>query len=164
MLIFLASTACAHASGTVAFFGLYLNDTSSQTTAASALSPAEADPAELARVDMLETLVEQRFKEAGYEFLDLTPVAADLDRVKNPANCYVCDVRMAKKLEADFILVGEIHKVSDALLSVNLQLRDGQSGELVKAGSTSIRGNTDDMWARSMRYILKNRIFREETK
>jgi hypothetical protein len=141
-----------------------MTDSSSQTTAASALLPSEIDPAELARLEMIETMAAERFEAEGFDLMDLTPIADDLARVTNPANCYGCDVRMAKKLGADFILVGELNKISDALLSVNLQLRDGETGELVKAGATSIRGNTDDTWKRGMRYILKNRIFREEAK
>jgi hypothetical protein len=163
LLLFLASTTCAYAGGTVAFFGVHMTDSSSQTTAASALTPAEIDPAELERLRLIENMAATRFAEEGFELLDLTPVEEDLARVSNPANCYGCDTRMAKKLGAEFVLVGELNKISDALLSLNLQLRDGETGELVKAGATSIRGNTDDTWKRGMRYILKNRIFREET-
>ena len=124
----------------------------------------EEDATELARLALIEDMAATWFENEGFTLLDLAPVAEDLDRVTNVANCYGCDVRMAKKLGADFILVGELNKISDALLSLNLQLRDGETGDLVKAGATSIRGNTDDTWKRGMRYILKNRIFREDTK
>ena len=164
LLLFIASATCAYAEGSVAFFGVHMTDSSSQTTAASALMPSEIDPAEIARLRSIEAMAAARFEEEGFELMDLAPIADDLARVTNPANCYGCDVRMAKKLGADFILVGELNKISDALLSINLQLRDGETGALVKAGATSIRGNTDDTWKRGMRYILKNRIFREETK
>lgn len=164
LLLFLATTPGAWADGTVAFFGLHMTDSSTQTTAASALLPNEIDPAERTRLQMIETMASERFEAEGFRLLDLAPVAKDLDRVTNPANCYGCDVRMAKVLNADFILVGELNKISNALLSLNLQLRDGETGAIVKAGATSIRGNTDDTWRRGMRYILKNRIFREDAK
>ena len=151
----------AQAQETIAFFGLHLEDSSRETTQASALNPTKPDDEDLARVTLLEAMLVTRFSEEGYEFLDLAPVAVDLDRVANPASCYGCDVRMAKSLGADFILVGEINKVSPALVSIAVQLRDGQTGQVVKGGSVSVRGSTDAIWQRGMKQILKNRIFRE---
>lgn len=164
LIVFLSFASPALAERTVAFFGLYMNDTSSQSTVQSALIPAERSAEETARIAMIETMARTRFTEEGFTLLDITPVASDLDRIVNPANCYGCDQRMAEKLGAEFILVGEITKVSDALLAINLQLRDGATGALVKAGAVDIRGNTDDTWRRGMRSILNNRIFREENK
>ncbi len=163
LLLFLASTFSAHAEGRVAFFGLHFNDTSSQTTALSALNPTEPQQAELQRLELLEKMAAERFTKEGFTLVDLAPVAVDLDRVNNPANCYGCDLRMAKKLGAEFVLVGELTKISDALLTLNLQLKDSETGALIKGGQTSIRGNSDATWTRAMRYILKNRIFREDT-
>ena len=88
----------------------------------------------------------------------------DLDRIVNPAKCYGCDTRMATDLGADFSLVGEVQKVSNLIIAMNLQLRDAATGDLVRGGVVDIRSNTDESWQRGMRYILKNRIFREEEK
>ncbi|MEM8728673.1 MAG: DUF3280 domain-containing protein [Pseudomonadota bacterium] len=161
LLAFLSVSPAASAEGTVAFFGLHMADTSRQTTVQSTLVPEDLAPGDLARLEVIEAMAAQRFLSEGYTLLDLAPVSADLDRVVNPAQCYGCDTRMAAKLGAQFILVGEVTKVSEALLALNLQLRDGQTGEIVKAGAVDIRGNTDDTWTRGMRYILNNRIFRE---
>lgn len=140
----------------VAFFGIHMLDTSLQTTELG------RDPAETARLDMLEEMVRDRFAAEGYELADLAPVQEDLDRVVNPAKCYGCDTRMAAKLGADYALVGEVQKVSNLILTMNLQLRDAVTAKLVKGGVVDIRGNTDESWRRGMAYILKNRIFREE--
>ena len=148
----------------MAFFGLYLNDTSSQTTLQSSLVPRDNLEADLLRKAQAEETIAERFRDEGFTLLDLAPVAKELERTKNPANCYGCDLRMAKKLGADFILVGEINKLSDALLSISLQLRDGETGAIVKGAAVDIRGNTDDTWRRGVRYILKNRFFREAKK
>lgn len=140
----------------VAFFGLHMLDSSLQTMTLG------ENPDEARRLEMLAELVAERFAQEGYELLDLAPVAEDLDRVVNPAKCYGCDTRMAAKLGADYSLVGEVQKVSNLILTLNLQLRDAETGETVKGGVVDIRGNTDDTWRRGMQYILKNRIFREE--
>lgn len=146
----------AAAEGKVAFFGITLLDESLQTAAQG------EHVAELARIDMLEDMVRTRFSEAGFELLDLAPVAKDLDRVVNPAKCYGCDARMATKLGADYALVGEVQKISNLILAMNLQLRDAATGKTVKGRVVDIRGNTDESWQRGMRYILKTAFFKEE--
>ena len=152
-LLFLASATCAKAEGSVAFFGINLLDNSLQA------SVTGENSAEAARVSMLERMVEERFVAEGYELLDLAPVREELDGVANPAKCYGCDIRMAADLGADYSLVGEVQKVSNLILAMNLQLRDVENGLLVKGGVVDIRGNTDESWERGMRYMLKNRIF-----
>ncbi|MEQ8916774.1 MAG: DUF3280 domain-containing protein [Silicimonas sp.] len=157
-LLFLGFASAATAGEKVAFFGLTLLDESLQSQMQG------EDPAQIARIAMLEEIVRDRFLAEGYELLDITPVQADLDRIVNPAKCYGCDTRMATDLGADFSLVGEVQKVSNLILAMNLQLRDAATGDLVRGGVVDIRSNTDESWQRGMRYILKNRIFREEEK
>ncbi len=156
LLLFLTVASPARADGTVAFLGLTMLDSSLQTTELG------QDPAELNRLDQLEQMVTDRFTQEGFELLDLEPIRADLDRIVNPAKCYGCDTRMAAKIGADFVLVGEVQKVSNLILTINLQLRETSTGNLTKGGVVDIRGNTDASWQRGMRYILNNRIFRED--
>ncbi|APX22558.1 MAG: DUF2380 domain-containing protein [Rhodobacteraceae bacterium] len=146
----------AQAGETVAFFGITFLDSSLQT------AELGQDPDEIARIAMLEEMVRDRFTEEGYELLDLAPVAEDLDRIVNPAKCYGCDTRMATRLGADYALVGEVQKTSNLILSMNLQMRDAASGDMVKGRVVDIRSNTDESWQRGMRYILKTTFFREE--
>ena len=75
---------------------------------------------------------------------------------------YGCDTRIATRLGADYSLVGEVQKVSNANLTINLQMRAAETGEMVKGAVVDIRGNTDETWARGMRSILKNRFFKRE--
>lgn len=157
-LLFLGFASAATAGEKVAFFGLTMLDDSLQGEVEG------EDPAQAARLAMLEDIVRDRFLAEGYELLDITPVQTDLDRIVNPAKCYGCDTRMATDLGADFSLVGEVQKVSNLILAMNLQLRDAETGDLVRGGVVDIRSNTDESWQRGMRYILKNRIFREEEK
>ena len=164
LLFFLGFSAQACAEGSVAFLGLHFLDVSQQSTVGGNLAQPEPLADDLARVANAEVQVAQRFTAEGFTILDLAPVTSELERVTNPANCYGCDQRIASKLGADFVLVGEVRKTSNALLSMNLQLRDAATGAIVKGGSADIRGNTDALWARGMRHILNYRIFREEQK
>jgi hypothetical protein len=157
-LLFLGFASSATAGEKVAFFGLTMLDDSLQGAMEG------EDPAQTARLAMLEKIVRDRFTAEGYDLIDITPVQTDLDRIVNPAKCYGCDTRMATDLGADFSLVGEVQKVSNLIIAMNLQLRDAATGDLVRGGVVDIRSNTDESWQRGMRYILKNRIFREEEK
>ncbi len=148
----------AFAQEKVAFFGLYLLDSSLQTTELG------QDPAELARIVRLETMVAQTFTAKGYELVDIEPARNEIERHVNLAKCYGCDTRIAASLGASYALVGEVQKTSNLILAINLQLRDTATGETVKGGVVDIRGNTDESWDRGMRYILKNRFFKGEDK
>ena len=138
----------------VAFFGITFLDTSTEGAYFG------EKPAERARIGLLEDLVRARFIDEGFQFADLAPVREELERTVNPAKCYGCDLRMGKKLGAGYVLVGEVQKVSNLILSMNLVMRAVDSGEMVRGLSVDIRSNTDDSWSRGMRYILKNNFFK----
>lgn len=158
ILLLLTAAPMVAAQEKVAFFGLTMLDTSLQTTELG------RDPAELARLALLEQMVADRFVAEGFELMDLEPIREDIDRIVNPAKCYGCDTRMARKLGADFSLVGEVQKVSNLILTINLQMRDAETAELVRGRVVDIRGNTDESWTRGMRSILNNTFFRREEK
>ncbi len=160
VLAILAPAKASHAAplepeSPVAFFGLTFIDTSTE----GAYFGAREDEAD--RLALLEAYVGEAFEERGFILLDLAPVAAILDRTVNPADCNGCEVRMAQELGARYAVVGEVQKVSNLILSMNLVVRDSESGAMVRGLSVDIRGNNDKSWLRGMRYILRNNIFEE---
>lgn len=139
----------------VAFFGLHLIDTSAEGEING------ARPDEAARLALLENEVRQRFLDEGFVLVDILPVAEELARTRNPADCNGCDLRMAAELGADYALVGEVQKVSNLILAMNLALHEVESERLVRMLAVDIRGNTDESWLRGGRYILDNHVFRD---
>jgi hypothetical protein len=140
-------------SGKVAFFGVTFLDTS---TEGDYFGPRED---EAARIDLVEDYVQDWFAEEGFAFADLAPVSETLDRIVNPAECYGCELRMGEELGVSYVLVGEVQKVSNLILSMNLVMREVSTGDMVRGQSVEIRSNTDDSWLRGFRYILKNNFF-----
>jgi len=138
----------------LAFLGLTFIDTSTE----GAYNGVRAD--ESARLILLEDLISARFIEEGMTLLDLAPISEQLENTTNPANCYGCEVRMARKLNADLVVVGVVQKVSNLIIAMNLVMRDVQSGEVVRGRSVEVRSNTDKSWLRGMRYILKTAFFK----
>lgn len=141
--------------GRVAFFGLHFSDTSTE----GSINGVRTD--ETARTAMATDLVADDMAARGFTLVPTDPVAADLAKVNNPARCNGCEIAMAKALGADYALTGEVQKVSNLILNINLYLRDVHTGDLVRSGSVDIRGNTDESWTRGVRYLLKNIIFRD---
>ena len=71
-------------------------------------------------------------------------------------------VKKFRGLGAEVAVTGEIQKVSNLILSVNLHVRDAETGATARAGAVDIRGNTDDSFRRGYSYLLRNLIFREK--
>lgn len=89
--------------------------------------------------------------------LDLTPVAKDAQDL-NLVSCDGCELDLARKMHAAISVTGWVQKVSNLILNINLVARDVSSGQVIKAGSVDIRGNTAKSWSRGLSYLLRNRL------
>ncbi|WP_147182111.1 MULTISPECIES: DUF3280 domain-containing protein [Alphaproteobacteria] len=138
----------------VAFLGITFIDTSTE----GAYNGERPD--QTARTRLLEETTRQRFRDEGFVILANDPIAEELARTTNPADCYGCELRMAERLGADYVLVGEVQKVSNLILSMNLVLTDVKTGVTLRALAVDIRSNTDESWLRGINYIMKNHFFK----
>jgi hypothetical protein len=137
-----------------AYFGLHFIDTSTE----GEMNGPRAD--ETARLEMLDAFIAEGLTTGGLTLVDIAPAAERLATVKNPEHCNGCDIEIARELGADYSVVGEVQKVSNLILAINLYVRDAETGAQIRGQAVDIRGNTDDSWRRGARYILKNNIFR----
>jgi len=138
-----------------AFFGVTFLDTSTEGEING------VRPDETARVEKLEAYIAASLAEQGLDLVDLAPVQAEIDRTTNPSKCNDCDIRMARKLGAQYVVVSEVQKVSNLIIAINIYVRDAESGGQIAGQAVDIRGNTDDTWIRGARYILQRNIFAE---
>lgn len=99
-----------------------------------------------------------------YDVVDLTPYAADIEKASPFNKCDGCEVDIAKKAGAELALTGFVDKLSDALISLQIFVRDVATGEMKKTMSAEIRGNTDELWLHGVRYLWKNRFMAEADK
>lgn len=97
--------------------------------------------------------------------VDLKPFAARIDEASPFFKCNACENEIASDAGARFEVVGVVRKVSNLILSIELQVKEVDlkgvegSAKVVRAGQVDIRGNTDESWLRGVRYLVKNRIF-----
>lgn len=136
----------------VAVFDFELLDTSLQ---GEIDGPRKDEEARLMRAG---DQVRKGLAESGkFIVLDIAPVNAAAHG-SNLQACGGCDVDLAHKLGADLAITGVVQKVSNLILSMNIYIRNADTGRLVTSMSADFRGNTDESWSRTASYLLRNRL------
>jgi hypothetical protein len=97
-----------------------------------------------------------------YEPVDASSLAAEIASAAPLHKCNGCEADLAKKLGAELAIIGTVQKVSNLILNVNLYVRDVATGKPLRAMSVDIRGNTDDMWLRGVRWLVRNRLLADD--
>ncbi len=150
----LAAAPAAHAGPpTVAIFDFELVNT----------SPAPSTPAEITRLYGLDRQLRDLLAADGR----LTPVDDTAQRqaiARGPSirGCNGCELDAARQAGAEVAAYGWVQKVSNLILNVNLVIEDAATGRKLKAGSVDIRGNTDESWQRGLRYLIEERLYRND--
>jgi hypothetical protein len=126
-------------------------------------SGAADTPEELARLARLNTQLQKGLSANGrYVVLGVAPVRGQLANVQSIRGCNGCELDFAKQLGAQIAAYGWVQKVSNLILNINVVIEDANTGKVLKADSVDIRGNTDDSWTRGLRYLLNERLFRDD--
>ncbi len=153
LALFTLSTPALAAPQTVAIFDFDMVNTSPAATTA-----AEAD-----RLRSLDRQLHAALAAPGrYEPVDVGPVRGELARVSSIRGCNGCELDLARKAGAELAAYGWVQKVSNLILNINVVIEDAKTGQVVKADSVDIRGNTDESWHRGLRYLINERMFRKE--
>ena len=97
-----------------------------------------------------------------YEVVDLTPISEEI-KAKSPMyKCNQCEDDLAKKVGADFLIIGTVQKVSNLILNLNLYVRDVNQAKIIKVMSSDIRSNSDDSWMHGVRWVIKNQLLADK--
>jgi hypothetical protein len=124
------------------------------------LPPTQADKDRLPRIS---DLLRKQLADSG-RFV-IVPVT---DKVKQEVakaaplrDCGGCAVDFAKELGADVAVTGEVQKVSDLILNINVYIKKVGSTDAETATSVDIRGDNDDSFNHGVKYLVKNNILKE---
>lgn len=137
----------------VAFFGIRFNNTSQEPTR----------PDEVVRVAQADDLFIEKLVASG-RFTVLRPDAAmqkEIAERPNIGECNGCELDFSKRLGAQRLAYGEVQKVSNLILNLNIYWGDVESGKLTFVKSVDLRGNTDEGWRASLNYLMKNYMLDE---
>lgn len=137
----------------VAFFGIRFNNTSQEPTR----------PDETARIAKADAFFIERLGGSG-RFTIVRPDPAMEQEIASRPNigeCNGCEIDFAKRLGAQRLAYGEVQKVSNLILNLNIYWGDVESGRLTFVKSVDLRGNTDEGWRASLNYLMKNYLLDE---
>ena len=116
-------------------------------------------PEERQRLDMVAELVRDRLRAEGYDVVPAAQTAAAI-RAADPGQylhaCNGCERRIARDLEADWVVVGWIQFVSYLILNLNVMAIDVETGTPIARAFVDLRGSTDRSWSRATTYLLDN--------
>ena len=111
--------------------------------------------------DRLQRTSDQLRKELGesgkFQVVDISPVNAAAHQ-SNLQACGGCDVKLAQQLDVDVEITGVVQKISNLILNIRLYLRDAHTGRLLAAVNADMRGDTDESWSRTIRYLVHERL------
>ena len=118
--------------------------------------PTEDDKARLQRTtDQFRALL----KDTGrYELVSTDPVKDEVANTGDLRACGGCTDTFGKKLGVDGTFVGEVQKVSNLILNMNVYFKPLKEGAAEKAYSVDLRGDTDESFDRGIRYLVKNQL------
>ncbi|WP_091442775.1 DUF3280 domain-containing protein [Ancylobacter rudongensis] len=148
----LSFSPAAHAATRVVVFQFELLDTSGE------FDPRGPKPDEVRRLNLITDEMRKRLQGAGYDLVELSPQAAQIEEATPFRNCNSCELKIARALGAEIEVIGLVQKVSNLILNINFQLRDVATGQVLRAGSADIRNNTDESWLRGVSYLIRNRL------
>ncbi|MGI9491628.1 MAG: DUF3280 domain-containing protein [Geminicoccaceae bacterium] len=120
---------------------------------------------DLERLSMIEEELKRLLKTSGdYAIIETDAAAQAIQTAGYLHGCNGCEVKIAKDLGANQALIGWVQKVSNLILNLNVGIRDVENGRKIFAASVDIRGNTDESWRHGIRYLVKRRMFNDNSK
>lgn len=149
----LAAPTVASAGPKAAIFPFELNDVSLEGELGG------RRPAETQRLALVTRELHQlAARDGGYELVDLSALAAEIERAGPLHRCGGCEVDIARRAGADIAVTGTVRKVSNLILGFSIEVREVTSGRLTRVLQADIRGNTDESWLRGIRWLVANRL------
>jgi hypothetical protein len=91
-------------------------------------------------------------------------VRAKITKGQPIGECGACEIDYGRALGADLVAWIRVQKVSNLILNMNVYIADVRSGRTVLTKSVDLRGNTEESWSRSLKYLVKNSVLTEDVR
>lgn len=147
-----AAPAIAAEAPTLAYLGTFLQNDN------AGLEPTT--DAERARLEQTSEQFQQQLKGSG-QFTIVPLGDKERERVaaaQTPGECGGCEAEYGRAAGAEVVAWIRVQKVSNLILNMNVYLVDVATGRSLLTKSVDLRGNTDESWSRSLRYLVKNLV------
>lgn len=98
-----------------------------------------------------------------YSIIDRAVIADDLDAIQKMTyvrTCNGCEFTLGRKAGADFVMLGQVNKVSTLVMSMDVWIKSVATGEMLYHQRFDFRGDNDNSWSRTTKYVVE-RIARD---
>jgi len=118
-------------------------------------------PGELERARYMTAHIRKAFELSdAYELVDIEKVGELVQQLKDSRKylhqCEPCARRIGEAADVDYVVTSWVQVVSNLIINLNLVLRDGQTGEVIKTSFNDIRGNNNNTWRGGTNFNLEN--------
>jgi hypothetical protein len=93
-----------------------------------------------------------------YSVVDTSSVAGEVIAAGGIQHCNGCDGPLATKLGADQSMVGVLTRVNRTEFTLQILVRDAQTGAVVSNNFTGLRMGANYAWPRGVKWLMENRI------
>jgi hypothetical protein len=111
------------------------------------------------RLQAIRAALETELAARGvYAVVDPAEIRADIDvtRARQSLHaCNGCELRLARVVDADRVLTGQVNKVSSLVLSLWVDIKDAHTGRPVARKVLDFRGDNDQGWQRATDYLVR---------
>ena len=120
--------------------------------------------AERARLEATEEAFQEQLAASGkFRIVPITDaVRTAVGSGQMLGECAGCEVDLGRKLDVDIVAWMRVQKVSNLILNMNVYMADVATGKLLLARTVDLRGNTDQSWARSLKYLVENVVLKAD--
>lgn len=116
-------------------------------------------PAQTARAKKASDAMRQLLAKSGQVALvDPAPQAAEIEKNLPLRSCNGCDLDIAQKLGADIEITTALQRSSNVILGFSGSVRDVRTGKVLRSALVDVRGDTDEMWAHGVKFLVKDRL------
>jgi len=93
-----------------------------------------------------------------YSVVDTSSVASEVIAAGGVQHCNGCDGPLATKLGADQSMVGVLTRVNRTEYTLQILVRDAQTGAVLSNNFTGLRMGANYAWPRGVKWLMENRI------
>jgi len=137
----------------IAVFDFELNDRS----AGGGIIAADAIDTENLKLSTEEA--RRMLSDSGhYSVLEADAAAGEVNAAGGIQHCNGCEAPLAKKLGADRSLAGIFTRVNRTEYTLQIIIRDAQTGDMVSNVFTGLRMGANYAWPRGVKWLMTNRI------
>jgi hypothetical protein len=93
-----------------------------------------------------------------YSIVDTSGLGSDARPTGGLQHCSGCEAPLAKKIGADLSLVGVVTRVTRTEYTLQILIRDTQTGAVMSNDFTGLRMGANYSWPRAVKWLMDNKI------